>query len=67
MNDENALTVFVEGDFIHNSNDDTMVLKARLDEHYLHSSAYFTTKNSTDKSQKFTVNSDGTISSDEDP
>ena len=67
VNHEKALTVFVEGDFIHNSNDDTKVLKAVLDENYKLSDAYFTTKNSTDKSQKFTVNSDGTISSDEDP
>ena len=67
VNDKKALTVFVEGDFIHNSNNETMVLGASLDQNYKLSGAYFTNKNSTNESQKFTVNSDGTISSDEDP
>ena len=67
VNDKKALTVFVKGDFIHNSNNETMVLGASLDQNYKLSGAYFTNKNSTNESQKFTVNSDGTISSDEDP
>ena len=34
VNDEKALTVFVEGDFIHNSNNENMVLNATLNENY---------------------------------
>ena len=67
VNDEKALSIFVQDGFIHNSNDETMVLEANLNENYKLSNACFTRKDSDDISQKFTVNSDGTISSDKDP
>ena len=67
VNDEKALSIFVKDGFIHNSNSETMVLEANLNENYKLSNACFTRKDSDDISQKFTVNSDGTISSDKDP
>ena len=41
VNDKKALTVFVKGDFIHNSNNETVVLEASLDQNYKLSGAYF--------------------------
>ena len=63
INDKRALVVKVEKDYIH----DVKKLNQVLDGTYQGRDPSFATKNTADKRQKYTVNSDGTISSDKKP
>ena len=57
------MTIFVEGDYIVNANVSDRFLYG---DHWSNA-PYFCVKNSNDKHQKFTVNSDGTVSLKENP
>ena len=63
INDKRALIIRVEKDYIHDVTNYNIV----LDGTYQRRDPTFALKNTGDKLQKFTVNSDGTISSDKNP
>ena len=65
-NDANAMTVFVDGDFIHNANKFYSVLDAWDHKNRKEGTVFFT-KEKDDSGQIFTINSNGTISLDKDP
>ena len=68
VNDDKAITIRVEGDYIYQVNEDNLVLSSDYNDFTgAGNHPFFDTKDPENKLQKCTVNSDGTISPDANP